>query len=52
VINTPKDGYTLIVVSIAHAVNPWLYQLPYDPTKIFAPISPFMASENALAVMR
>jgi len=50
VINTPKDGYTLIVVSIAHAVNPWLYQLPYDPTKIFAPISPFMASENALAV--
>jgi tripartite-type tricarboxylate transporter receptor subunit TctC len=50
VINTPKDGYTLIVVSIAHAVNPWLYQLPYDPTKIFTPISPFMASENALAV--
>jgi len=50
VINAPKDGYTLIVVSIAHAVNPWLYQLPYDPTKIFVPISPFMASENALAV--
>jgi tripartite-type tricarboxylate transporter receptor subunit TctC len=50
VLNAPKDGYTLIVVSLAHAVNPWLYQLPYDPTKIFAPISPFMASENALAV--
>jgi tripartite-type tricarboxylate transporter receptor subunit TctC len=27
----PADGYTLGVVSIAHAVNPWLYQLPYDP---------------------
>ena len=24
VANAPKDGYTLIVVSIAHAVNPWL----------------------------
>src|SRR5918911_4863342 len=25
------DGYTLLVVSLAHAVNPALYKLPYDP---------------------
>src|SRR5262245_14717084 len=49
VANAPKDGHTLLIVSIAHAVNPWLYKLSYDP-KGFAPISPFMSSQNALAV--
>src|SRR4029078_12190344 len=24
--------------TLAHAVNPWLYKLPYDPIKAFAPI--------------
>ena len=33
------DGYTLLVISIAHAVNPWLYKLNYDPIKDFVPIS-------------
>src|SRR4029453_3065360 len=28
--NAPKDGYTLLVVSLVNAVNPWLYKLPYD----------------------
>jgi tripartite-type tricarboxylate transporter receptor subunit TctC len=32
------DGYTILVISIAHAVNPWLYKLPYDPIKAFTPI--------------
>ena len=35
----PADGYTLLVISIAHAVNPWLYKLPYDPIKDFTPIA-------------
>ena len=34
VAKSPKDGYTLLIVSIAHAVNPWLYKLPYDPDKV------------------
>src|SRR5262245_20011969 len=50
VANAPKDGHTLLVVSIAHAVNPWLYKLSYDQAKAFAPISPFMSSQNTLAV--
>src|SRR5215470_8305842 len=37
--NAPADGYTLLVVSIAHAVNPWLYKLNYDPMKAFTPVS-------------
>jgi tripartite-type tricarboxylate transporter receptor subunit TctC len=28
VANAPKDGHTLLVVSLAITVNPWLYTLP------------------------
>ena len=50
VANSPKDGHTLLVVSIAHAVNPWLYKLNYDPSKSFVPVAPILSSQNALAV--
>ena len=50
VAKAPPDGYTLLIVSIAHAVNPWLYKLPYDPAKAFTPIAPVMSSSNVLAV--
>jgi tripartite-type tricarboxylate transporter receptor subunit TctC len=50
VANSPKDGHTLLIVSIAHAVNPWLYKLSYDPLKSFAPIAPILSSQNVLAV--
>jgi tripartite-type tricarboxylate transporter receptor subunit TctC len=50
VAHSPKDGHTLLVVSIAHAVNPWLYQLNYDPSKSLVPIAPVLSSQNALAV--
>ncbi len=44
------DGYTLLVVSIAHAVNPALYKLNYDPIKSFAPVSILASGPNVLAV--
>src|SRR5437763_12524271 len=37
--NAEPDGYTLLIVSIAHAVNPALYKLNYDPVKSFTPIA-------------
>ena len=48
----PKDGYTLQVVSIAHAVNPWLYDLKgrYDPIKSFTPIAILASGPNVLVV--
>ena len=48
--NAPKDGYTIQVISIAHAVNPWLYKLPYDPIKSFTPISILASGPNVVAV--
>jgi tripartite-type tricarboxylate transporter receptor subunit TctC len=50
VAKSPKDGHVLLIVSIAHAVNPWLYKLPYDPHKSLAPIAAVLSSENVLAV--
>src|ERR1700722_16789845 len=44
------DGYTLLVVSIAHAVDPWLYQTPVDPVKDFVPVSIFATGTNVLTV--
>ena len=44
------DGYTLLVISIAHAVNSWLYKLPYDPIKDFAPVSILATGTNVLSV--
>jgi tripartite-type tricarboxylate transporter receptor subunit TctC len=44
------DGYTLLIISIAHAVNPALYKLTYDPIKSFAPISILATGPNVLVV--
>jgi tripartite-type tricarboxylate transporter receptor subunit TctC len=44
------DGYTLLVVSLAHAVNPSLYKLNYDPVKSFAPVAIMATGPNVLAV--
>lgn len=51
VANAPKDGYTLLIVSIAIAINPWMRKLSYDTIKGFAPIStlataPILAAVN------
>src|SRR5947207_10311871 len=46
VANAPKDVHTLLIVSLASAVNPWLYTLPYDPAKSFAPVAMLVAAPN------
>ncbi|MBX9773070.1 MAG: tripartite tricarboxylate transporter substrate binding protein [Xanthobacteraceae bacterium] len=48
--NAPKDGYTLLVVSLVNTVNPWLYRLNYEPIKSFAPIAFVASSPNILVV--
>ncbi len=50
--NASRDGYTLLVVSLAHVVNPWLYDLKgrYHPIKSFAPVAIIAASPVVLMV--
>src|SRR5512132_3211664 len=48
--NAPRDGYTLLIISLAHAVNPWLYKLPYDPIKSFTPVAILASGPNVLVV--
>ncbi|MBX9773071.1 MAG: tripartite tricarboxylate transporter substrate binding protein [Xanthobacteraceae bacterium] len=50
--NAPKDGYTLLMVSLAHTVNPWLYDLKgrYDPIRSFTPVAMIAASPVVLVV--
>jgi tripartite-type tricarboxylate transporter receptor subunit TctC len=45
------DGYTLLVNSNAHSVNPAIYaKLPYDTLKDFTEISPLAIQPNVLVV--
>src|SRR5512141_34178 len=44
------DGYTLCIISIAHAVNPWLHKLNFDPIKSFTPISILATGPNVLVI--
>jgi tripartite-type tricarboxylate transporter receptor subunit TctC len=48
--NAAADGYTLLVISLAHAVNPGLYKLKYDPIKSFVPIAMLGSGVNVLCV--
>ena len=51
VAKAPPDGYTLIMVSVTHAINPSLYaNLPYDTVKSFAPVSPVARMADVVAV--
>ncbi len=45
------DGYTILLVSLAHVVNPNLNKkLPYDPMKDFTPVSLVASVPNVLVV--
>lgn len=45
------DGYTLLINSNAHAVNPAIYaNLPYETTKDFVDIAPLAEQPNVLVV--
>ena len=46
---SPADGYTLLVHSAGHLVNPWIYKgLSYDTLKDFTGITPMASLPNVL----
>lgn len=45
------DGYTLLMISTTHAVNPSLFpKLPYDPIRDFAPVTMVAATPFMLVI--
>jgi len=51
VAKAPPDGYTLIMSSINHTINPSLYpRIPYDTMKDFAPVTLVATSPLVLVV--
>jgi len=51
VAQTAPDGYTLLINSNAHAVNPAIFaKLPYDTTRDFTDIAPLSELPNVLVV--
>lgn len=51
VVKSPPDGYTLLVNSSAHTVNPAIYSdLPFDTARDFAPITPLANLPNVLII--
>lgn len=51
VAKSAADGYTLLMATFAHAVNPAIHKkLPYDTGKAFAPVAMIGKSPNVLVV--
>jgi tripartite-type tricarboxylate transporter receptor subunit TctC len=49
-VNAPKDGHTLLIVSLAITVNPHFYKMPYDTLKAFAPVAILATAPAVLSV--
>lgn len=48
---SPADGYTLLLVSVTHSINPALdTKLPYDSVKDFSPVTLIASSPNAVVL--
>ncbi|RYH13614.1 MAG: tripartite tricarboxylate transporter substrate binding protein [Alphaproteobacteria bacterium] len=51
VAKSPADGYTLVMATVAHVVNPSIHnKMPYDHEKAFAPVMLVGVSPNVLVV--
>lgn len=51
VAKAPPDGYTVLMVSEGHTINPaMIRKMPYDSVKDFAPVSLIVVVSNALLV--
>ena len=50
-VKSPPDGYTFILISSAHVINPLLLpSLPYDTIKDFAPVATIVSTEQVLVL--
>ena len=49
-VKAPADGYTLVLVSLAHAVNPSIYKVNYDPVRSVAFVASLGNGASVLTV--
>ena len=49
-VNSPADGYTILLVTSTHVINPTLLTTPYDAIKDFAPVATVVATETLMVV--
>ena len=51
VAKSAPDGYTLVLISSNHVINPWIYKsIPYDPLKNFVAVAKLVDSPYVLLV--
>jgi tripartite-type tricarboxylate transporter receptor subunit TctC len=50
VANAPPDGYTLLICTTAHAINPSLYKLNFDTLKAFTHVTMHLGASLLLVV--
>jgi tripartite-type tricarboxylate transporter receptor subunit TctC len=50
VANSPPDGYTLLICTTAHAINPSLYKLNFDTLKAFTHVTMHLGASLLLVV--
>ncbi len=48
-VTSQPDGYTLLVISVAHAYTASMRKVPFDPLKSITPVAMMGAATNALA---
>jgi len=49
-VKAPADGYTMVLVSLAHAVNPSVYKVNYDPIRSIAFVASLGNGASVLTV--
>jgi tripartite-type tricarboxylate transporter receptor subunit TctC len=49
-VKAPADGYTIVLVSLAHAVNPSIYKVNYDPVRSVAFVASLGNGASVLTV--
>ena len=51
-VRSPPDGYTIMMVTSTHTINPSILKTPYDAVKDFAPVTTITRSPFGLVVHR
>ncbi len=49
-VKSAPDGYTILLVTATHVINPSLIPLPYDALKDFAPVATLVGTEYLMVV--